>query len=39
LVCASDVYTWKLLRLDMRRPRAAAEATMRRTIESLLGVA
>lgn len=36
LVCATDVYTWKLLRRDMRRPRAKAEATMAFTIEALL---
>ncbi|QWF83899.1 TetR/AcrR family transcriptional regulator [Amycolatopsis sp. CA-230715] len=28
LVCACDVYTWKLLRRDMGRPRPEAEATM-----------
>lgn len=37
LVCASDVYTWKLLRRDMARPRAQAEQTMRLMIEALLG--
>lgn len=37
LVCACDVYTWKLLRRDMRRSRAAAEATMTLMIRSLLG--
>ncbi|UYM06447.1 TetR/AcrR family transcriptional regulator [Solicola gregarius] len=37
LVCATDVYTWKLLRRDMARPRDVAEATMRRLVEALLG--
>ena len=37
LVCACDVYTWKLLRRDMGRSRAAAEATMTLMIRSLLG--
>jgi AcrR family transcriptional regulator len=37
LVCASDVYTWKLLRRDFGRPRADAEATMRLMIESIVG--
>lgn len=37
LVCVCDVYTWKLLRRDMRRPRARAEATMKLMIDSLLG--
>lgn len=36
LVCAADVYTWKLLRRDFGRPRADAEATMRQLIESIL---
>jgi AcrR family transcriptional regulator len=36
LVCACDVYTWKLLRRDMGRPRAEAEATVALMIESLL---
>ena len=36
LVCASDVYTWKLLRRDFGRSRADAEATMRLTIESIV---
>ncbi|MQA87088.1 MAG: TetR/AcrR family transcriptional regulator [Streptosporangiales bacterium] len=36
LVCACDVYTWKLLRRDMGRPRAQAEATMSLMIKSLL---
>ncbi len=37
LVCACDVYTWKLLRRDFGRSRAEAEATMRLMIESLVG--
>ncbi|MGI5417938.1 TetR/AcrR family transcriptional regulator [Actinomadura luteofluorescens] len=37
LVCACDVYTWKLLRRDMGRSRTEAEATMALMIESLLG--
>ncbi|GAA4199044.1 hypothetical protein GCM10022220_01170 [Actinocatenispora rupis] len=37
LVCASDVYTWKLLRRDFGRSRAEAEATMRLMIESVVG--
>lgn len=37
LVCASDVYTWKLLRRDNQRSRADAEATMKLMIDSILG--
>jgi AcrR family transcriptional regulator len=37
LVCMSDVYTWKLLRRDMRRPRREAEATVELMINSVLG--
>jgi hypothetical protein len=37
LVCASDVYTWKLLRRDNHRPRPEAEATMKLMIDSILG--
>ncbi len=37
LVCACDVYIWKLLRRDMGRPRAEAEATMALMVRSLLG--
>ncbi|MQA02545.1 MAG: LacI family DNA-binding transcriptional regulator [Streptosporangiales bacterium] len=37
LVCACDVYTWKLLRRDMGRSRRQAESTMRLTITALLG--
>lgn len=37
LVCASDVYTWKLLRRDFGRSRADAEATVRLMIESVVG--
>jgi AcrR family transcriptional regulator len=36
LVCACDVYTWKLLRRDMLRSRAEAEAAMLTTVEALL---
>lgn len=36
LVCACDVYTWKLLRRDMGRSRPEAEATMALMINSLL---
>jgi len=36
LVCACDVYTWKLLRRDMVRSRAETESTMRQMVESLL---
>lgn len=37
LVCACDVYIWKLLRRDMGRSRARAEATMCRMVRALLG--
>lgn len=37
LVCVCDVYTWKLLRRDMRRSRAKAEVTMALMINSILG--
>jgi AcrR family transcriptional regulator len=37
LVCACDVYTWKLLRRDFGRTREEAEATMRMMIESIVG--
>jgi AcrR family transcriptional regulator len=36
LVCGCDVYTWKLLRRDMRRSRSDGEATMRAIVEALL---
>jgi len=39
LVCACDVYTWKLLRRDMRRSRPDVEATMRTIVQALLCVA
>ena len=39
LVCACDVYTWKLLRRDMRRSRPDVEATMRTMVRALLCVA
>lgn len=37
LICVCDVYTWKLLRRDMARSRAEAEATMTLLITSVLG--
>ncbi|MGH3350407.1 MAG: TetR/AcrR family transcriptional regulator [Nocardioides sp.] len=37
LVCATDVYFWKLLRRDMGRSRDEAEDTMEHTIRALLG--
>ena len=37
LVCACDVYTWKLLRRDMGRSRRDAEKTMALTVKTLLG--
>jgi AcrR family transcriptional regulator len=37
LVCACDVYTWKLLRRDMGRSRRDAEQTMALTVKTLLG--
>jgi AcrR family transcriptional regulator len=36
LVCACDVYTWKLLRRDMGRSRDDAERTMAWTVKTLL---
>lgn len=36
LVCACDVYTWKLLRRDMCRSRPAAEATVAHMVRSIL---
>jgi AcrR family transcriptional regulator len=36
LVCGCDVYTWKLLRRDMRRSRPDVETTMRTIVEALL---
>jgi AcrR family transcriptional regulator len=36
LVIACDVYTWKLLRRDMRRSRAEAEASVRRLVLGIL---
>jgi AcrR family transcriptional regulator len=36
LVVLTDVYVWKLLRRDMARTRAAAEATVRKMITSVL---
>jgi AcrR family transcriptional regulator len=37
LVCATDVYTWKLLRRDMQRSRAEAEATMASMVDAVVG--
>ena len=37
LVCACDVYTWKLLRRDMGRSREDAERTMVWSVKTLLG--
>ncbi len=37
LVCACDVYTWKLLRRDMGHSRSDAERTMAWTVKILLG--
>ena len=37
LVCACDVYTWKLLRRDMGRSRSDAERTMAWSVKTLLG--
>lgn len=37
LVCACDVYTWKLLRRDMGRTRAEAERTVLRMVQAMLG--
>ena len=36
LVCACDVYTWKLLRRDMARSRAQTQATIAHAIKALL---
>lgn len=36
LVCASDVYTWKLLRRDMARSRPDAEDSMKLMIDAIL---
>lgn len=36
LVAATDLYVWKLLRLDLRRSRAATEAVMLRTVNAVL---
>lgn len=37
LVCATDVYTWKLLRRDLKRSRTSAEATVVRLVRSMIG--
>lgn len=36
LVAATDLYVWKLLRLDLGRPRQAAEAAVSRAVRALL---
>lgn len=37
LICACDVYTWKLLRRDMGRSRAQTEATMLDMVGAITG--
>lgn len=37
LVCACDVYIWKLLRRDMDRSRAETEATMLNMVNAIVG--
>jgi hypothetical protein len=37
LICACDVYTWKLLRRDMGRSRSDAEARVRQMVSGILG--
>jgi predicted acylesterase/phospholipase RssA len=39
LVVATDVYTWKLLRLDRGHSRAATERLMRTLVEAVLASA
>lgn len=39
LVCACDVYTWKLLRRDMGRSRAETEGTILATVKAIISVA
>lgn len=39
LVCACDVYTWKLLRRDMGRSRAETENTILTTVKAVIGAA
>jgi hypothetical protein len=36
LVCACDVYMWKLLRRDMGRSREEAESTILATVTAIL---
>ena len=38
LVCACDVYTWKLLRRDMGRSRVDAESTILATVNAIVSV-
>jgi AcrR family transcriptional regulator len=39
LVCACDVYTWKLLRRDMGRSRPQTEATIRSMVKAIVSAA
>jgi hypothetical protein len=39
LVCACDVYTWKLLRRDIGRSRPEAEATILSMVEAIVSAA
>jgi AcrR family transcriptional regulator len=39
LVCACDVYTWKLLRRDMGRSRAETERTILTTVKAIVSAA
>jgi AcrR family transcriptional regulator len=39
LVCACDVYTWKLLRRDMGRSRAETESTIVATVKAIISAA
>ena len=39
LVCACDVYTWKLLRRDMDRSHAETESTIRATVNAIVSTA
>ena len=36
LVCACDVYAWKLLRRDMRRSRSESESTIYATVKAIV---
>jgi AcrR family transcriptional regulator len=39
LVCAGDVYAWKLLRRDMGRSRTETESTILATVHAIVGAA